>query len=525
MVVQMTRAEYEAKYGTKPASPAPAAPVQMTRAEYEAKYGPTPQPEQPRGIFETILKRPVERLVLEPARRTGEAIASGLVNLFGTTEQKDRASASAAQDKTLDVPLFGQFRTRGQQGGMEGVKQVAGEAAETASYLFPYGKAAGAATKALGPVAGKAAPFLGKVAAGAGAGYSADVGYDLQQDKTIGEALKPGMGTAVGAALPAAIEGGKIVAKAAAKAIPRLLSYSSDVSPESFNTMLARREATMAAIKQGKTPADALKTARGATRQFRATLSKEWDEGAKALFDTYPDTRVGLSDKEVKMIARVADEFGLDLPAETTLRNLGAKEYLNLMKDVNELYSKRVVKEGASGIIVRKLKDSLVQKGLGTYGGDKGPLATLWGNYSAKKTMFDEVNRIVNAYEKGNPIARTTAQNRLMAIFDENKGAYLDAIFQLEKETGADILSQVAAQQFKPVLPSSISKAPGGLPTRDSFVSKVVELLAFPLTSPRGAGWLVRQLDAAGRGASSIAPAGKTVGDMLRRGVTTGAGQ
>lgn len=45
MAIQMTRAEYEAKYGTKApvvTSPVPSAPVQMTRAEYEAKYGQKP---------------------------------------------------------------------------------------------------------------------------------------------------------------------------------------------------------------------------------------------------------------------------------------------------------------------------------------------------------------------------------------------------------------------------------------------------------------------------------------------------
>lgn len=38
----MTRAEYEAKYGSPPPVPQKAAPVKMTRAEYEAKYGKPP---------------------------------------------------------------------------------------------------------------------------------------------------------------------------------------------------------------------------------------------------------------------------------------------------------------------------------------------------------------------------------------------------------------------------------------------------------------------------------------------------
>lgn len=52
----MTRAEYEAKYGTPPATKA--APVKMTRAAYEAKYGAPAKPEQQPGFVQSLLNAP-----------------------------------------------------------------------------------------------------------------------------------------------------------------------------------------------------------------------------------------------------------------------------------------------------------------------------------------------------------------------------------------------------------------------------------------------------------------------------------
>jgi hypothetical protein len=75
MVVQMTRAEYEAKYGSKPAAPAPA---QMTRSQYAAKYGTSPASTTPaapqQGLFSRI-KTGVQQSFQERDAKVQEAAA------------------------------------------------------------------------------------------------------------------------------------------------------------------------------------------------------------------------------------------------------------------------------------------------------------------------------------------------------------------------------------------------------------------------------------------------------------------
>lgn len=173
----------------------------MTSQEFQSQYGYAPNvqvkatasaPVQPqgRGMLESIAKRPLERLVLEPGRRAGEAIGSLALSPFLNDQQKQRAAESTQQDRNIHVPLLGDFQTRGVKPGLQGAKQIAGESLETAAYLAPG--------------APKGAGLGAKVATGAGTGYGFDVGTKLQEDAPIGEALKPGLATAAGAVLPLA---------------------------------------------------------------------------------------------------------------------------------------------------------------------------------------------------------------------------------------------------------------------------------------------------------------------------------
>ncbi len=177
--------------------------IQMTRQEFESRYGREPfadivkplaiaAPEgKERGIFETVAKRPLERLILEPARRTGEAIGSLALSPFLNEEQKTRMTQATQEDASINVPFLGEFKTR----GVQSAKQLVGESLETAGYLAP-----------VGGMAKRLAPLLGRVgaasAAGATAGYSFDVGAKLQAGASTSDALKPGVATAAGAIIP-----------------------------------------------------------------------------------------------------------------------------------------------------------------------------------------------------------------------------------------------------------------------------------------------------------------------------------
>lgn len=98
MAIQMTRKEYEAKYGVAPeATPTKAAPVQMTQAEYDSKYGT-----EKTGGFVQELGKDFLGGIVKPAARFGQAVAGAGVGLFGSDEMKD--NFNKAMQKTYSLP-------------------------------------------------------------------------------------------------------------------------------------------------------------------------------------------------------------------------------------------------------------------------------------------------------------------------------------------------------------------------------------------------------------------------------------
>jgi hypothetical protein len=79
MAVQMTRAEYEAKYGAPPA--ATSSPVRMTRAEYEEKYGAAPATPAPDA---TGLKAVLQNKQQQRAETITEAVDAKAAGKQGT---------------------------------------------------------------------------------------------------------------------------------------------------------------------------------------------------------------------------------------------------------------------------------------------------------------------------------------------------------------------------------------------------------------------------------------------------------
>lgn len=82
--------------------------------------------------------------------------------------------------------------------------EIAGDVLEAGSYAFPYGKVAEGASLLAKPLLGRAGgKIAGNIASGLLGGYGVDVGTNLSGGATGPEALKPGLGTALGGAIPA----------------------------------------------------------------------------------------------------------------------------------------------------------------------------------------------------------------------------------------------------------------------------------------------------------------------------------
>ena len=162
------------------------------------------------GMFAT---EPIKTLIARPAVRVGQLLGVGAAKLLGADEEM--ISRALEEEVTLPTP-FGGIKIP----PVKDKKQILGEALETASYLFPYGKAATGVTSALRTVGlKKGVSALGKIASGATGGGLIDVGLQLQE----GEKIRPSLGTALGAAIPGLGVAAGTVRRIAPKAAGRVV--------------------------------------------------------------------------------------------------------------------------------------------------------------------------------------------------------------------------------------------------------------------------------------------------------------
>lgn len=156
-------------------------------------YNDKPKPD---GFVKSVAKDAVNTLVVKPGQRATEA-ATRIFAPNSMAAKGYESMADSGESQKFNVPGLGEIDAGQQKAfGSGGGRQIAGETLKIGSYLFPYGKVAGA----VGNVTSKVA---GNVASGLAGGYMADVGYNLSdENKSLGESFIPGVGTAIGAAIP-----------------------------------------------------------------------------------------------------------------------------------------------------------------------------------------------------------------------------------------------------------------------------------------------------------------------------------
>ena len=127
------------------------------------------------SLLKRIVKEPIEALIVRPVARTTEAL--GRVGVFGENIQRGYEEM-ADTGQQLDT-IVGKYNIAGVKTGMDAIKQIGGEAIESASYL-PVTRLAGGVLQATkGGVASNIMKTLGREGAfGAGA-YT--LGEQLQE--------------------------------------------------------------------------------------------------------------------------------------------------------------------------------------------------------------------------------------------------------------------------------------------------------------------------------------------------------
>lgn len=355
--------------------------------------------------------------------------------------------------------------------------QTVGDVGMSALTLVPGAGLLGLGTKGL-----KAASLGTKVAQLGGLGYAADVASKLGGGETdAAKIATPGLGTAVGV-------GGGALSGLASKFGTGVLSRTSGVPQKAFEVAAERPGLVNATIKTA-TPETTRDVATKAVRTLRTNLTSDWKKGVDELVTKYEGARVGLPENVAKELADIADRYNTSTKLRVRIpnnpQNLSVKELTDLITDINGLPYKAVDPDRAVADMGKYLKE-LGKKSFN----ENDDFVNFYASYAKKKQILDEAESIVRAFGAKNPISRTTATNRLQKIFDDDKEEYLKAIQALERETGVDILSKVAAGKFQSRMPRDLSK---GLDLND-----LVQILAIPLTSPRASLWLSKFLNPGG---------------------------
>lgn len=201
MAIQMTRAEYEAKYGVKPVIPAtqntPAqdttiqtkTPVRMTRSEYEAKYGVAPIINQ---------KKPTPPVQTEREKRIAAGLPVGAGEraepTLGGSILRDIAAIPVKTAMSVARPFYDPL---GKKGGAVVKSKYFGD-------LTDYGTQIEKKTEELAGKYKKGEISLGRAALG-GAGAGAKAGLDVAQFVPV-DAIVAGAGKVIAGTVPKVLE-------------------------------------------------------------------------------------------------------------------------------------------------------------------------------------------------------------------------------------------------------------------------------------------------------------------------------
>ena len=364
-----------------------------------------------------------------------------------------------------------------------------------------------------------------KTAAGSAVGYSFDIASNLQQDAEGLAILKPGYGALLGGVIPVGLYGMKAGKEGVKKGISGVVKYTADLPEEAVADYLLKTKKIDKLIKDKVSPQDALEVSQGAVRNLRKVMTKEWQSAVESIKTKYPN-RINLDESRVKQLTNIVEKFGDDVLNKTddmgnitqiNPASMSIDDSLSLLKNVNELYSKRIVRESAEGMPVRSFKDFFKNNVIENFGGKKGEVANLYSNYSSKKGILDAANDIVNAYQTGRPIKQATALGRIKAIYRENKGAYLKAIKDLEEQTGVNITSYITASELgKGLTAEKIVTAGGaGIFSKKGILDRIFEAVLFPITTPKYARYILRATKP--KATTVIGKASKSKGNIINK--------
>jgi|GEM_PF-3606731 len=465
------------------------------------------------GLVKSIAKDALKTLLVKPAARATELV--GRTGVLGENIKKGYESMAG---EGTPQRIFGIDIEQQKGFGEGGGKQIAGDALKSASWLFPYAKGAQAASVPISKVAGPGVSKLGGyVASGATGGYLADVGYDLEEGKSLGESLKPGFGTAIGAAIPLA---GPAV-KGAGRVIGEGLGVSTGTGYGAVREGLAASraggeasEAYKAAMRGNINPEQIVDEARGAlgtiirnrTNTYKTQLEKLKTNTKE--FDIQPI--INSFNKKLEDFNVVFDEKGI--PDFT--RSPGLGRYENDLSKMSEVLSTWGSKPGDNTVVgIDTLKQVLDDFRIGSRDSQKFDTFVTSLRNEAKTLIKNEpgYDKLVKGYEEstglikeierglslGNKAQADTAFRKLTGALRTNNEFRKQLIQELDDVTGGLLTPKIAGQQMSELAPRGLMRVLGGGAAGVGLLTGVgiVPILkALIFSSPRLVGELLQGL-------------------------------
>jgi hypothetical protein len=432
-------------------------------------------------------------------------------------------------------------------GDVKGFNETAASAPHIPALIGDFVKAG---TNVFGAGSGAAKTLLGTLAQFGGLGAAGAIGQGLTDEKDAGQIAKEALVSGgIGAALGGTFN---LLAKAASKAGPSVLSFTSGVPRQSIEQAAANPEVA----KQGlHLSLDEIHTkATSALQGLYNDLGKEFEGGLKDITSTTGQTKGGVAYNQQGFIKAAstmrqrlseysrdfAREFRLGTKASpegilinfdkspitkpgeqravqetfktiSTWDDFSAKGLQDLAERVGSLRNFESGAKTESSAIVSKIYNKITGAGgqadHGLISKYYPELHTLRSNYHANRNVLDEIQNVLNATSE-KPTQIQGAVSRLDKLFAENRETYLNVIRQLGERSGTDFLSLIAGTDFQKVLPNFVRGLGGGaaVGVGASALNPWLVLLS-PLFSPRATGVIVRNAPKAANAAAKITKA------------------
>lgn len=430
---------------------------------------------------------------IKPRKSLGQKIlntATDVANFAGGKGLQEKIGA----DLAYDFVRTDQFSTKAQKQSeitQPSTKQVLGSALQTGANFIP-----GLGEAGLGA----------KVLAGAATGLAFDAGSKLQEEKSVGEAFTPGVGTAVGGGLPIV---GTAVVRPATRIMKRLItgigSGLSGVSTDTINKIVNNPKYALESSKRlaisgnNKILEDNARTIVNGYTKIQNEASSAYRHGLDQLsevdinpnklkegfFGALQKNKIGVSEDGVvdfsnaefldPKIQQKAESLIQTINKQTDLSGTGVRKLMDTVDNAKFKTTGTDAERQSFNIFVNDLKNGL-KDGINT---STDKLSEINAKYSADMQLSEAAQDIFGGVDFKNLSEVAKAANKLEGLFNE-KGIDPKIIDDYLTRIGVDSVEFRTGEAVR-----QISNKETGTNTKGLSVGEMVQQTTSAVVTPK----------------------------------------